>query len=106
MGSQKIEKCFITGVTPLSMADNTSGFNISRNVSDDPTLSGLCGLSREDVLAALKLRDVCGLNDEEVKKRFDEMELYFNGYRFTPVAETPRVYNTNTGLEYLQVSSQ
>ncbi|RUP43713.1 hypothetical protein BC936DRAFT_136827 [Jimgerdemannia flammicorona] len=101
-GIRQIAKTFITGVTPLSLADQTSGFNIAMNVSNDPLLSGLCGLSREDVLAALNLRDVCGFNDEEVKKHFDEMERYFNGYRFAPNAGIPRVFNTNTSLEYLQ----
>ncbi|RUS31429.1 hypothetical protein BC938DRAFT_477841, partial [Jimgerdemannia flammicorona] len=101
-GIRQIAKTFITGVAPLSLADQTSGFNIAMNVSNDPLLSGLCGLSREDVLAALNLRDVCGFNDEEVKKHFDEMERYFNGYRFAPNAGIPRVFNTNTSLEYLQ----
>ncbi|RUS12534.1 AAA-ATPase-like domain-containing protein, partial [Endogone sp. FLAS-F59071] len=54
MGHQKITKCFITGVLPLSLADATSGFNIATNVSSKRELAGLCGLSSGDVRSALK----------------------------------------------------
>ena len=103
MGHQRISKCFITGVTPLSMADHTSGFNIATNVSDSRKLSGLCGLSYDDVLAALQLPGMCNEN-ADVEKHLQTMRHYFNGYRFSPHADVPRVFNTNTCLEYLQVS--
>ncbi|CAG8450874.1 5264_t:CDS:2 [Paraglomus occultum] len=101
LGEFQITKCFITGVSPLSMTDLTSGFNVAKNISDSPALSGLCGFSREDVIAALKLPEVCGLQNE-VEDRFNTMETFFNGYRFSSIAQVPRVFNTNTCLEYFQ----
>ena len=105
MGSQRIEKCFITGVSPLSMADHTSGFNIATNVSFKRELSGLCGLSHEDVRAALQLPGLCGSDVSQVQEHFDIMEHYFDGYHFYRYGEVPLVFNTNTCLEYLQVSN-
>ena len=69
LGSQRIEKCFITGVSPLSMTD----FNIATNVSFEKELAGLCGLSYEDVYAALQLPGMCGSDATEVQKHFDIM---------------------------------
>jgi hypothetical protein len=105
MGSQRIEKCFITGVSPLSMADHTSGFNIATNVSFESELSGLCGLSHEDVRAALQLPGLCGPDIPLVQKHFDIMEHHFDGYHFCGYDKVPLVFNTNTCLEYLQVSN-
>lgn len=48
-----IRKCFITGISPLSLVDNTSGFNIAVNVSFEKEVAGLCGLTRADIAAAL-----------------------------------------------------
>jgi hypothetical protein len=103
--SQSIAKCFITGVSPLSMADHTSGFNVATYVSWDEELSGLCGLTKEDVLSALKLPSVCK-SEDEVRSHFDIMKTYYDGYNFAEMSQEPHVFNTNTCLEYLQVSSQ
>lgn len=103
IGRRRIEKCFITGVTPLSMADHTSGFNIARNVSHEKILSALCGLSHKDVYAALKLPNML-FDDKEAQRQFKIMERYFNGYRFFGDGEVDPVFNTNTCLEYLQVN--
>ncbi|KAG9060984.1 hypothetical protein KI688_007814 [Linnemannia hyalina] len=55
-----ISKCYITGVLPQCLADNTSGFNVARYVSWEPELAGFCGLTEADVVAALALEKVCG----------------------------------------------
>ncbi|KAI8344981.1 hypothetical protein B0O80DRAFT_38271 [Mortierella sp. GBAus27b] len=101
LGPRRIVKCFITGVSPLSMADHTSGFNIATYVSWDENLSGLCGLTEEDVLAALKLPHVCK-SEDEVLRHFEIMKDNYDGYRFAPSSQAPHVFNTNTCLEYLQ----
>ena len=86
------------------MADHTSGFNVATNVSFEEELSGLCGLSHEDVRAALQLPGVCNSEISKVQKHFDVMEKYFDGYHFYQHDKVPLVFNTNTCLEYLQVS--
>ncbi|RUS15345.1 hypothetical protein BC937DRAFT_92562 [Endogone sp. FLAS-F59071] len=98
MGYKKIEKCFITRVLPLSMADVTSGFNIATNISSKRELAGLCGLSSGDVRSALKT--FC--SNGEVEKHFRIMVRHYNGYSFSPYTAAQRAFNTNTCLEYLQ----
>jgi len=102
MGYQKIEKCFITGVLPVSLADVTSGFNIATNVSDNSNLAGFCGLSYGDVHSALKL---CCSNSD-IEKHFHIMVHHYNGYFFSPYSTAQHIFNTNTCLEYLQVSDE
>ncbi|KAF9176761.1 hypothetical protein BGZ50_009714 [Haplosporangium sp. Z 11] len=101
LGPRSIAKCFITGVSPLSMADHTSGFNVATYVSWRQGLSGLCGLTEEDVLAALNQPGICKSKDE-ISKHFDIMKINYNGYNFTELGEVPHVFNTNTCLEYLE----
>jgi Predicted AAA-ATPase len=48
-----IKKVYITGVTPL-LSDFTSGVNDHENISPSPQISTICGLTRSDVLGALK----------------------------------------------------
>ncbi|CAG8610517.1 3613_t:CDS:2, partial [Ambispora gerdemannii] len=56
----------------------------------------------EDVLAALQLFNVCG-SDVEVQQHFHIMVPHYSGCRFSQFTGVPRVFNTNTTLDYLQV---
>jgi hypothetical protein len=88
------------------MADNTGGgFNVATYVSWHKKLSGLCGLTEEDVRAALEQPSVCKSPDE-IQKHFEIMKANYDGYNFVEMGQTAHVFNTNTCLEYLQVSSQ
>ncbi|KAF9301974.1 hypothetical protein BGZ74_006041 [Mortierella antarctica] len=100
LGPRRIAKCFITGVSPLSMADHTSGFNVATYVSWRKEFSGLCGLTEEDVKAALKLPSVCE-SEEEIAKHLTIMRDNYNGYNFVESGTAPHIFNTNTCLEYL-----
>jgi hypothetical protein len=102
MGTQRIEKCFITGVSPLSMADHTSGFNIATNVTFKRELSGLCGLSHDDVKASLGLWEMNLASEVDVIEHLEIMMTNFDGYRFNRFAAVEPVFNTNTCLDYLQ----
>ncbi|KAF9339225.1 hypothetical protein BGZ91_006667 [Linnemannia elongata] len=96
-----ISKCYITGVSPQSLVDNTSGFNVARYVSWEPELAGFCGLTEADVTAALALEKVCR-TASEAKKHLKIMRDHYNGFNFAPSGQGPLTYNTNTCLEYLQ----
>ncbi|KAI8605118.1 AAA-ATPase-like domain-containing protein, partial [Dissophora ornata] len=101
LGPRAIAKCFITGVSPLSMADHTSGFNVATYVTWREELSGLCGLTAEDVLSALRLPIVCK-SEDEVRNHFKIMKDNYDGYNFVEMDNAPHVFNTNTCLEYLE----
>ena len=104
-----IEKIFITGVSPLCLADNTSGFNISMNVSFRETFAGFCGLTQADIRAALEaIYRNKGMPEpgarEKVEKCLAELIKYANGFHFCDYEAVDPVFNTNTCLGYLEVS--
>jgi hypothetical protein len=96
-----IKRVYITGVTPLLMSDLISGANDQENISLSPDFSTLCGLTRSDVLAALRI--ICN-NEEEMQKHLSELVYYANGYHFRQQRKVEPVFNTQTALSYLQVS--
>ena len=104
-----IEKIFITGVFPLCLADNTSGFNISMNVSFQERFAGFCGLTQADIRALLEVifRNK-GMAEREAREKVEkclaELIKYANGFHFCRNRRVEPVFNTNTCLGYLEVS--
>jgi len=98
--SYAIKKVYITGVTPLLLSDIISGADHD-NVSFNPEFSTICGLTRSDVLGALKV--ICN-NEEEVQTHLRELAHHANGYHFCQQRRVEPVFNTQTALSYLQVS--
>jgi len=96
-----IARAFITGISPLSLTDIGSGFNVARNLSLDQDVSGLCGLTRTDVEAALK--KICGSDINAYNHHLAVMTKLYNGYHFCDEKTVETVYNTETCLHYLQV---
>ncbi|KAF8247351.1 hypothetical protein K440DRAFT_303153 [Wilcoxina mikolae CBS 423.85] len=94
-----LKKTFITGVTPLLLTQYSSGFNIAQNISFDPGFSTMCGITKSDVLAALKL--VCD-DQEKVDQCLRELTFYTNGYHFCGETTVPTVFNTETVIWYLK----
>jgi hypothetical protein len=93
--TEGIERVFITGISPLSLSDLGSAFNIARNLLFHQDLAGLCGLTISDLKAALK-------EISEDDKHLLEMTRCFNGYHFCRKKKVETVYNTETCLAYLQ----
>jgi hypothetical protein len=93
-----IQRVFVTGIAPLSLADLGSGFNVATNVSSDEDMAGLCGLTRADIEASLEA--LCG--SDAHKKHLQAMTTYLNGYHFCNQKTLEPIYNTETCLAYLQ----
>lgn len=48
------ERIFMTGVSPVTLDDLTSGFNIGWNISTEPVFNRMLGFSEEDVRQMLQ----------------------------------------------------
>jgi hypothetical protein len=101
MGRKGIDRLFITGVSPMVMADVTSGMNVARNVYLKPALADLCGFTDkevDDLLAAvLAERADYGLTARDAKRMMRE---WYNGYRFA-LGVSERVYNPTLVFYFL-----
>ena len=96
-----LERLFITGVSPITMDDVTSGFNIGKNVSLSPGFNDLLGFTEAEVRGLLATyRDGGALNQDE-DTALDVMREWYDGYRFAEEAEGA-VYNTDMVLYYLK----
>ena len=96
-----MERLFITGVSPITMDDVTSGFNIGTNISLDPRFDQMLGFTEEEVRELLELYRNHGVFDQEVEAALDVMREWYNGYRFSEEAEVD-IYNTDMVLYYLK----
>jgi hypothetical protein len=87
----------MTGVTTVTLDSLTSGFNIAANVTLEPTLNELMGLTHDEVRALLA-RDAT-MSETQRREVFDELEEWYDGYRFAP--DRPRLFNPDMVLYYL-----
>lgn len=71
-----IKRVYTTGITPLLLSDLFSGAN---NISFDPRMSSICGLTRSDVQDALSA--TCN-DEQEVQKHLKELGYHVNSYHF------------------------
>ena len=98
-----LERMFITGVSPITMDDVTSGFNIGSNISLDPRFDQMLGFTEAEVRVLLEMYRDHGAFDQEVEAALDVMREWYNGYRFAKSAEDD-IYNTDMVLYYLKAS--
>ena len=99
-----LERMFITGVSPITMDDVTSGFNIGKNISLQPEFNDMLGFTEEEVRELLVLYRDCGVLDQEVEAALDVMREWYNGYRFAKSAQGD-LYNTDMVLYFLDEST-
>ena len=90
-----LARLFITGVSPLTMDDVTSGFNIGRNISLDPRFNGLLGFNHAELEA---LFAAFGQTLEPHRALID---AWYNHYHFHP-SRHESIVNSYMALYYLQ----
>ena len=98
-----LERLFITGVSPITMDDVTSGFNIGKNISLRPEFNDLLGFTEAEVRSLLELYCDCGAFNQDVEAALAVMREWYNGYRFAEDAEGD-LYNTDMVLYFLNES--
>ena len=98
-----IDRLFITGVSPVTMDDVTSGFNIGTNISLHPDFNEMVGFTEPEVRRLVETYREHGVLAQDVDTAMDIMGQWYNGYRFAEEAETD-LYNTDMVLYYLKNS--
>ena len=101
--SGNLERLFITGVSPVTMDDVTSGFNIGANISFDATYNQMAGFTEKEVGDLVATYRGKGVFDQDPETAMTVMREWYNGYRFGKGAAED-VYNTDMVLYYLKHS--
>ncbi len=90
-------RMFVTGVSPVTMDDVTSGFNIGRNISILSEFNELLGFTGKDVEVMLDHYGISASNSERVLRLLRE---WYDGYRFSENGRTD-LYNTDMVLYFM-----
>ena len=98
-----LERMFITGVSPITMDDVTSGFNIGKNISLRPEFNDMLGFTEEEVRNLLEMYRDHGVFNQDVEAALAVMREWYNGYRFAKSAQGD-LYNTDMVLYFLDES--
>ena len=98
-----LERLFITGVSPVTLDDVTSGFNIGKNISLDPAFNEMIGFTAAEVRQLVELFRARGALRQDVDEAMALTGEWYDGYRFAEDARTD-IYNTDMVLYYLDRS--
>ncbi|MBK1649973.1 AAA family ATPase [Rhabdochromatium marinum] len=98
-----IDRVFITGVSPVVLADISSGYNVSKDVSLDARFVDLCGFTEAEVAAVLdQLAAEQGRDSDNPgwsARMLETMRTWYNGYRFG-YEPGPGLYNPTLALYF------
>ena len=95
-----ITRLFITGVSPVTLDDVTSGFNIGTNVSLEPDLNRMLGFTREDVVEMVNYYRVNGVITHPTEYIMEIMTVWYGNYRFSP-KDNVALYNPDMVLYFI-----
>ena len=99
-----IERIFITGVSPLTLSDVTSGFNISKNHSLDYKFNSMVGFSETEVREILEYyQKETGVFKHSVDEIIEKIKPHYNNYCFNEKClSNDRIFNTDMFLYFLK----
>jgi len=81
--SKVITNILLTGVSPMTLDDVTSGFNIAENVSQNPRLATLCGFTHAQIREALDYYAAAGSFTPDREQAFRLVTDWYDHYRFS-----------------------
>jgi hypothetical protein len=91
-----IKRCFITGVSPVTLDDLTSGFNIGTNYTSAPAFNGMVGFTEEEVREALDYYAAHHRFHHTTDRLLDLMKPWYDNYCFAlKRRQRETLYNSN-----------
>ena len=98
-----IERCFITGVSPVTMDDLTSGFNIGTNYSLTPEFNEMIGFTEEEVRQMLTYYSTTSPFNHSVDELIEIMKPWYDNYCFAEECYGEiTMYNSNMVLYFVK----
>ncbi|MEL5894703.1 AAA family ATPase [Bacteroides sp. GD17] len=98
-----IKRCFITGVSPVTMDDLTSGFNIGTNYSLSPEFNEMVGFTEEEVREMLTYYSTNSPFHHTVDELIEMMKPWYDNYCFAEECYGgTTMYNSNMVLYFVK----
>jgi hypothetical protein len=95
-----ITRSFITGVSPITMDDVTSGYNIGKNVSLEPDLNRMLGFKKDDVSEMIEYYRSKGLIKHPTDYLMPIMTQWYDNYQFSK-KDNVKLFNSDMVLYFL-----
>ena len=98
------QRILMMGVSPVTLDDLTSGFNISLNISVEPPFNMMLGFSETEVRRMIDYYRDAGLIKAETDALIEEMRPWYDNYCFAPscYGVDPPVFNCDMVVYYLR----
>lgn len=97
-----IKRCFVTGVSPVTMDDLTSGFNIGTNYSLSPEFNEMTGFTEEEVRAMLDYYATTCEFHHSTDELIEAMKPWYDNYCFAEKSYgSTTMYNSNMVLYFV-----
>lgn len=100
-----LSRLFITGVSPITMDDVTSGFNIGSNISLDSRFNEMIGFTEDEVSSLLRYYHEADWLRLPITSTLTLMQEWYNDYRFGQEAETS-MFNSDMVLYFLNAAQK
>lgn len=97
-----IKRCFVTGVSPVTMDDLTSGFNIGTNYSLSPQFNEMTGFTEEEVREMLDYYATTCQFHHSTDELIEAMKPWYDNYCFAKQRHgCTSMYNSNMVLYFV-----
>ncbi|MDJ0838217.1 MAG: AAA family ATPase [Acidobacteriota bacterium] len=103
MQDSGLSRLFITGVSPVTMDDVTSGFNIGIQISQYPALQAVAGFTGSEVKELLQTYGIPEILAMSLDQTMDLVAEWYGGYGFTANTEVT-VFNPDMVLYFVQTA--
>ena len=98
-----IKRCFITGVSPVTMDDLTSGFNIGTNYSLSPRFNEMMGFTESEVREMLSYYSTTSRFNHTIDELIELMKPWYDNYCFAQECYgRTTMYNSNMVLYFVK----
>jgi uncharacterized protein YqfB (UPF0267 family) len=98
-----ITRLFITGVSPITLDDVTSGFNIGENISIDAEFNRMLGFTETDVTEMLDYYKKARFIKHDPQYLMEIISNWYGNYLFSQYSPTEeRLYNSDMVLYFLK----
>lgn len=100
-----VDRMWISGVSPLTLSDVTSGFNIGRNLSAISAYNELAGFSESEVRTMLEYyRDATSVFNHSVDELIDIIKPWYNNNCFSSrCIDKQRMFNSDMVLYFISL---
>ena len=96
-----VGRLFMTGVSPITLDDVTSGFNIGENISIDKPFNEMMGFREQEVMELLEYYRKSGKIRHETPYLLEIMSRWYDNYRFSKESDIT-LFNSTLVMYFLK----